>query len=311
MKNQLPTNHFLAITHRHPDGQCPRCHSLEMTIHILRDCPWAKEAWIHSPGLLPLAFFHMPSQAWLRSNAIGDAVMSPTQLPWWIYFPFLCWNLWLARNYCIFNNQSRSQQGIVHSSINAATEYYFLAGPVHHSRVKIPQFIRWQFPPNPFIKLNTDGSAIGNSGLAGARGLLRNSSSEWISGFSLHLGLTSNNMTELATVYQGLILAWDMGFKFIHLELDSMTIFTWLIATTNSYPTNMLPLICDCRNLLARAWEVHVLHVYCEANACADALAKRGAHQHHVLTVYSSCPSFVYVCFVRDMAGLGSNRICA
>ena len=178
MKNRLPTNHFLAITHRHPDGQCPQCHSLETTIHILRDCPWAKESWTHSPSILPLAFFHMPLQAWLRSNATGDAVMSPTQLPWRIYFPFLCWNLWLARNDRIFNNQSRSQQGFVHSSVNAATEYYFLVGPVHHSRVKIPQFIQWQFPPNPFIKLNTDGSAIGNPRLARAGGLLRNSSSE-------------------------------------------------------------------------------------------------------------------------------------
>ena len=195
--------------------------------------------------------------------------------------------------------------------MNAATEYHFLVGPMHYSRVTIPQFIRWQFPPNPFIKLNTDGSAIGNPRLAGAGGLLRNSLSEWISGFSLHLGLTSNNMAELAVVRQGLIIAWDMGFKFIHLELNSMTVFTWLNATSNSYPTNILPLISDCRNLLARAWEVHVLHVYCEANACADALVKRGARLHHVLSVYSSCPSFVYVCFVRDMAGLGSNKICA
>ena len=69
-----------------------------------------------------------------------------------------------------------------------------------------------------------------------------------------------------------------MGFKFIHLELDSMTILTWLTATLDSYPTNVLPLISDCRNLLARAWEVHMLHIYRESNACADALAKRGAH---------------------------------
>ena len=93
--------------------------------------------------------------------------------------------------------------------------------------------------------------------------------------------------------------------------MNEPAILTWLTATSNSYPTNVLPLISDCRNLLARTWEVHVLHVYCESNACADALAKRGAHQHHVLSVYSSCLSFVYICFVRDMAGIGSNRICA
>ena len=89
-----------------------------------------------------------------------------------------------------------------------------------------------------------------------------------------------------------------------------MTVATWLNTTSERYPTNILPLISDCRNLLARAWVVHVLHVFREANACADALAKRGARQHHVLSVYSSCPSFFYVCFVMDMAGLGSNKIC-
>ena len=117
-------------------------------------------------------------------------------------------------------------------------------------------------------------------------------------------------MAELVVVRQGLILAWDMRFRFIHLELDSMTVFTWLNATSESYLTNILLLIFDCRNLLARAWEVHVLHVCREANACADVLAKWGARQHHVLSVYSSCPSFVYVCFVRDMTGHGSNRVC-
>ena len=153
MKNRLPTNHFLAITHRHLDGQCPRCHSLETTIHILRDYPWAKEAWIHFPGILPLTFFHMLLQVWLCSNTTGDAVMPPTQLPWRAYFPYLCWNLWLARNDCIFNNKSRSQQGLIHSSVNAATEYHFLTGPVHHSRVTISQVIWWQFPLTPSLNL--------------------------------------------------------------------------------------------------------------------------------------------------------------
>ena len=70
-------------------------------------------------------------------------------------------------------------------------------------------------PPAPYIKLNIDGSAISNPGVAGAEGILRNHSSEWISRFSFHLGLASNNMVELAAIWQGLALAWDMGFKFI------------------------------------------------------------------------------------------------
>ena len=101
-------------------------------------------------------------------------------------------------------------------------------------------------PHNPYIKLNTDGSAIGNPRLASVRGILRNHSGEWISDFSLNLGLASNNMAELAAVRQGLALAWDMGFKFIQRELDSSVVLTWLIETKNAtYPLNMIPLICD------------------------------------------------------------------
>ena len=102
-----------------------------------------------------------------------------------------------------------------------------------------------------------------------------------------------------------------MGFKFIQIELDSSIVLTWLTENNATYPPNMLPLICDCKNLMDQDWEVQVLHVYLEANICADALAKRGAHQQHILSVYRSCPSFVYVCYVRDLASLRVTRLCA
>ena len=58
-------------------------------------------------------------------------------------------------------------------------------------------------------------------------------------------------------------------------------------------------------------WEVQVRHIYREANGCVDALAKQGTHQQHILSVYTICLSFVYHCFIRDLAGLGNNRLCA
>ena len=62
---------------------------------------------------------------------------------------------------------------------------------------------------------------------------------------------------------------------------------------------------------MEQEWEVQARHIYCEANGCADALAKRGTHQQHLLSVYSTCPNFVSQCFVRDLASLGNNRLCA
>ena len=74
--------------------------------------------------------------------------------------------------------------------------------------------------------------------------------------------------------------------------------------TTVSYPTNMMHLICDCKNLMDRDWVVQVHPIYCEANACANALAKRGTHQQNLLSVYNGCPSFVYMYYVPVWIGL-------
>ena len=76
-------------------------------------------------------------------------------------------------------------------------------------------------PPYPYLKLNTNGSALGNPGLAGVGRVLRDHWGWWISGFSLHVGLATNNMVELAVVKQGLKMAWNMGFKYLQIELDS------------------------------------------------------------------------------------------
>ena len=62
---------------------------------------------------------------------------------------------------------------------------------------------------------------------------------------------------------------------------------------------------------MAQAWEVQVHHIYSESNECANCLAKRGNHQQQVLTIYDTCPTFVYSCYARDILGLGSNRLCA
>ena len=142
----------------------------------------------------------MSLQDWLRYNATTTVVILPHQIPWHVCFPFTCWNIWLARNGRIFRDQSRSQHRIIYSSIQAAMEFHYLASTVRQTQVKIPRNIRWHMPPNPFIKINTDGSALGNPGIVGAGGILRNHLGQWISGFSLHVGLATNNMAELSAI---------------------------------------------------------------------------------------------------------------
>ena len=130
----------------------------------------------------------------------------------------------------------------------------YLACPNKTIKIRIPRIIKWIAPLEPFIKLNTGDSVIGNPGMAGADNLLRNNASARISGFSLNMGITSNNIA-VGVVQQGLILAWELGFKFIHLEINSMTVLSWL-TTKNDISPDAILLLCDCRNLVEHDWTV-------------------------------------------------------
>ena len=42
IRNRLPTRQHLAFSLSEVDDRCSRCNTPETTIHISRDCPWAK-----------------------------------------------------------------------------------------------------------------------------------------------------------------------------------------------------------------------------------------------------------------------------
>ena len=86
------------------------------------------------------------------------------------------------------------------NSVLFATKYLYLACPDKTIKIMTPKIIKWIAPLEPCIKLNMDGSVIGNPGVASVGSLLRNSASAWISGFSLNMGITSNNIAELGVV---------------------------------------------------------------------------------------------------------------
>ena len=160
LRNRLPTKTFLAFRRHHVDSLYPHCQAPETTIHILRDCPWAREIWCQALGILPLSFFALPLQDWLQSNATSERATLPHLIPWKVFFPFTCWKLWLAHNERIFNHQSITQHSLLYSSVQAATEFHFLAGTVHQTPTRIPQTIRWHPPPPHLPSLNLTRMAV-------------------------------------------------------------------------------------------------------------------------------------------------------
>lgn len=78
------------------------------------------------------------------------------------------------------------------------------------------------------IKVNIDGSSIGNPGRSGFWGLLRNSLGGWIIGFDGSCGYTTNINVELRAISYGLQITWDLGFRDIVCESDFQTTLTFI-----------------------------------------------------------------------------------
>ena len=106
----------------------------------------------------------------------------------------------------------------------------------------------------------------------------------------MNLGITTNNVAELEAVRHGLMSAWNLGFKFVILNLYSTLFIQWL-TKKGPYAPYLVHLIDDCRNLIG--WTVHLLHVYLETNVVAKRLAKRGSSQEDIIFVYEICPIFI------------------
>ena len=81
----------------------------------------------------------------------------------------------------------------------------------------ITTFVGWKPTPFPFLTLNTDGSAKGNTGHAGSGGIIRDHWGNWIGGFSINIGITHSMMAELWAIREGLKFAWSNGYKYINL----------------------------------------------------------------------------------------------
>lgn len=85
---------------------------------------------------------------------------------------------------------------------------------------KVTISISWSKPLSGWYKLNTNGASLGNPGLAGGGGLIRNSQGNWIKGFSRSIGFTTSVMAELWVLRDGLQLAIQLGLNSLVVELE-------------------------------------------------------------------------------------------
>ena len=191
--------------------------------------------------------------------------------------------------------------------IKESAKFFAIGAKDRCNKMKKVIRVAWEKPPLGWMKLNNDGSALGNPGKAGGGGLIRDHQGNWVRGFARAHGNTSSSITELWALRDGLEIAKDLGLNNLIVEMDALSI----VLLMNNTKANLLmePLLFDCRKLLAAIPNKRVVHTFCEANQCADILARFGGSSISNFGVFLNPPSVVADILLADKETSYCNRL--
>ena len=146
------------------------------------------------------------------------------------------------------------------SCIQLVAEYFFCVGKPLRTKQYSAIPMRWHKPAEGWFKLNLDGASIGNSGSAGAGGLIRDHSGNWVKGYMRNIGVAMSIIAEFWALRDGLLLASQMGITHLIVELDAKIIVD-LMLSNNTSNRAYTPLLNDCRYLLSHFQRYKINHV--------------------------------------------------
>jgi len=136
-------------------------------------------------------FFSQNLHTWLAENCTVERGYARCAIPWKVLFPFAVWLIWNNRNQVVFKSKN-SNLNLAKDTIQRAREYFYCAFCPKVAATRIMKQIRWERPTRGWVKLNTDGSSLGNPGLAGGRGVIWDEEGNWLVGFARNISITTS-----------------------------------------------------------------------------------------------------------------------
>ncbi|KAH9758495.1 putative ribonuclease H protein [Citrus sinensis] len=252
MHGSLKTHGELVRRHIPVSMACDRCGApVEDILHALRDCPCIKRVWLClvSEGDYNF-FFHDNLRDWIVAN-LQNKSKPASHIPWECVFGVAVWRLWFWRNHFMVEGKLVDSSAIIMDVMARVNEIH---------RINFSHMSQQPRRRRDFCRL------------AGAGGVIRDYAGNWISGFCMNIGECTLVMAELWGLYQGLLLAWEAGIKWLLVEVDSLCV-TQMISKQVVVPNVSYALVVAVRDLLNRNWQVCLTHIYREANSVADFMA--------------------------------------
>ncbi|XP_077240356.1 uncharacterized protein LOC143881253 [Tasmannia lanceolata] len=137
---------------------------------------------------------------------------------------------------------------------------------------------QWKPPPQGLLKVNFDGSSLGNPGPASIGGLCRDALGEVLWSFSGPLGVCDSNEAEVRAMYTGIKRIDKELYDKIIVEEDSKNVIRWLLRSA-APPWRFWSFFDEIEDLTAGSSMVFH-HVRRSGNSEADSLARSGVHRN-------------------------------
>ena len=243
----------------------------------------------------------------LEKNGRENHAIPQSPIPWRYTFLFAIWVIWLKSNSWVFPNK-KSHNSEAAEIRHRTLEFYLCVLSLRKPPRLIEKHIRWERPNQGWMKLNTDSSSLGNPGIAGGGGVVRNEHGKWIVGFLRKIGRTTSYVAEQWALRDGLNLCLAKDFLVVEVELDAKCVVNAL-SSPNQSNVNQSALLDDCRQLSTRFRLIRFNHYNREANQCADGIARKGDAQSDDFILFNSPPVDLEFSFNFDLNGKKKKKL--
>ncbi|KAK8983129.1 hypothetical protein V6N11_057883 [Hibiscus sabdariffa] len=249
---------------------------IETIVHVLRDCPRARQVWeaVVAPAQIA-AFFSLPFSDWILQCVPTVANVGVGDERWAARFATICWLIWKQRCNTIFGATSFNGPAWVSFVVRSLDGYSAapVRGCTQGGKGSQPSIrsLPWRPPNLGWVKANCDAAVDPRNNSAAIGGVIRDSTGSWIFGFTRKLGQCSVITAKLWAMHDLLLHAWRIGLRQVELETDNIEAYRIVSGCTSVFVTTLL--IEDLLELVNRRWRVQLRHISRAQNVVADKLA--------------------------------------
>ncbi|XP_055962061.1 uncharacterized protein LOC130015619 [Mercurialis annua] len=324
---RIPTDDMLRKAGITLVSVCRFCYACDESItHIFIQCPFAVQIWNAVESLFMVKLDRSSSPLHLFTSSRRHSFGSQVSALFSAAIISSFWTIWKFRNDCTYENITPNISFCLRLIWKAIKEVdIFRVGYSRNSQselhvlklLNIKRYIpkapciievSWKPPPSNWMKVNTDGAALGAPGLAGAGGIFRNYRGFVQRCFAIPLGICFAYEAEMVAVIYAIQEAWRVGWNNIWIECDSLVIVNAIKGGNLAVPWKWKLAWQTCLFYLSKMNWV-VTHIFREGNEAADILSKKAVHIGTSLW-WSSSPDFLANVIAYNSLGQPNFRFC-